>query len=77
MDEVTRAVAAERRDIAGRLHDGPIQQLTAAQLFFDTALMQMADDARHPLLVRGHESLRDAIASCRALMRELAGDEDP
>lgn len=52
------------------LHDGPVQELTAALLFLDGATQSghMADPA---LLRRGMETLQEAIRSCRRLMDEL------
>lgn len=67
-------IGAERRGIATRLHDGPVQELTAAQLLLDSALW--ADglpDAVRGTLERGLAALGMAMESCRRLMGELAG----
>jgi signal transduction histidine kinase len=68
-----------RQHFATRLHDGPVQELTAAQLFLDTAIMELREQGVVDLgddspLQRGAEALRAAIASTRALMREVAGE---
>jgi signal transduction histidine kinase len=65
------AVAAGTQ-AAHRLHDGPVQELTAAQLLMESALPADHEDADG--LVRGLEALRAAILSTRQLMAELSGD---
>jgi signal transduction histidine kinase len=67
------AVAAARDHAAHRLHDGPVQELTAAQLVVESAASLSAADADALRIHRGVELLRGAILSCRQLMADLAG----
>lgn len=64
-----------RRRLAHRLHDGPIQELTAAQLFLDGLALRMeaqqVDEALRESLDRGLGALRNATAGCRQLMDSL------
>lgn len=64
-----------RERLAHQLHDGPIQELTAAQLFLDGLAMRMeAEDVAPDLrdgLRRGLEALRLATLACRDLMDRL------
>jgi signal transduction histidine kinase len=64
-----------RERLAHQLHDGPIQELTAAQLFLDGLAMRMesedvAPDLREGLQ-RGLDALRLATLACRDLMDRL------
>lgn len=67
------AVDAVFVGVARRLHDGPVQDLTAAQLLLDSALSADSPELRD----RGLVALRAAITTSRALMRDLlrAGEE--
>lgn len=58
-----------RRRLAERLHDGPIQDLTAAQLFLETALYS-GDVAGG--VERAGAMLRDASLACRRFMDALS-----
>lgn len=64
-----------RRRLAHRLHDGPIQELTAAQLFLDGVALRLEtqeiDPALRESLERGIDALRDATVACRRLMDTL------
>lgn len=64
-----------RRRVAHRLHDGPIQELTAAQLFLDGVALRMdaqqIDTVLRDSLERGLEALRNATVACRWLMDSL------
>lgn len=64
-----------RQRLAHRLHDGPIQELTAAQLFLDGLALRMeaqqVDGALRESLDRGLGALRNATAGCRQLMDSL------
>ncbi len=73
LDSIEAAASTAARAAAERLHDGPVQELTVAQLLIETAATQNghADGA---LLGRGVETLREALASTRTLMGELLGD---
>lgn len=57
------------------MHDGPIQELTAAQLFLDGLALRMesqqVDPALRESLARGLGALRNATAGCRQLMDSL------
>jgi hypothetical protein len=70
--------------LAGRLHSGPVQQMTAAKLFVEAALMELRAEGgtglgEDGMLSRGVASLTAAIESSRAIMGELleAADRDP
>lgn len=58
-----------RRRLAERLHDGPIQDLTAAQLFLETAVYS-GDLANG--IDRAGSMLRDASLACRRFMDSLS-----
>lgn len=64
-----------RERLAHRLHDGPIQELTAAQLFLDGLALRMeaegADAEWRDGLARGLDALRRATLASRALMEGL------
>ena len=79
MTDEQNAVAAERRRIAKLLHDGPVQELTATQLFLESALGEQPAIGENAMMQRATHALERAITSCRALMGELAGgdDDDP
>lgn len=65
-------LAAERRAIAKRLHDGPVQELTAALLYLDLAA---ADAPSDRVLAKGLAAVRAAVDSTRALLDDL--DPEP
>lgn len=67
-------VAAARQEIADRLHDGPVQELTAVQLLMESATPLDGGPIDPEFARRGTETLRGAIRSCRALMTDLSGD---
>lgn len=69
--EILGAVAAERRRAAAALHDGPVQELTAALLFLDGATLG-AGAIDGDLVRRGSDALRSAVMSCRAMMDDLS-----
>lgn len=73
LDSIEAAASAAARTAAEHLHDGPVQELTVAQLLIETAVTQdgRSDGA---LLGRGVEAMREALASTRRLMGELLGD---
>lgn len=82
-DDVEAATAAvealewERARMARVLHDGPVQELTAALLFLDGAT-QGGTGPDPALLRRGMETLQKAIRSCRRLMDQLTpGVQEP
>lgn len=64
-----------RERLAHQLHDGPIQELTAAQLFFDGLSLRMDALGVEPELrdgvERGLGALRQATLACRELMERL------
>lgn len=64
-----------RQRLAHRLHDGPIQELTAAQLFLDGLSMRMeaqqVDPQLRDSLERGLAALRNATIGCRQVMDAL------
>lgn len=64
-----------RQRLAHRLHDGPIQELTAAQLFLDGLSMRMdsqqVDPQLRESLERGLAALRNATTGCRQVMDAL------
>jgi signal transduction histidine kinase len=70
------SVRDERRRLAARLHDGPLQSLTAAQLLLDSTLpllTGMPVEARNRL-EQALAGVRDANGACRALVDELDAD---
>jgi hypothetical protein len=69
-DVLYESEAAVRRDLADRLHEGPLQDLTAAQLFVDSLAAHGNDEEQ---TARGRAALRRAVESARALMAELTG----
>lgn len=70
-------LAADRGYLANLLHDGPVQDLTAAQLMLDSALLAGEPDPTG--LERVLSAVQGAVRSLRGLMRDLAppDDEDP
>lgn len=64
-----------RERLSHQLHDGPIQELTAAQLFLDGLAMRMETEGAAPELreglQRGLDALRLATLACRDLMDRL------
>jgi len=64
-----------RQDLAHRLHDGPIQELTAAQLFIEGVVLRLeaegGDESIQQSLQRGLTALKAATLGCRALMENL------
>ena len=64
-----------RQRLAHHLHDGPIQELTAAQLFLDGLALRMetqdVDPGLRESLDRGLAALRNATVGCRRLMDSL------
>jgi signal transduction histidine kinase len=63
----------QRRRIAARLHDGPIQDLTAAHLFLDAAGYQ--NGGAGAAVSGATRNVRAAMTGARGLMRDLA--EEP
>ena len=63
-------------ELATRLHDGPLQALTAARLHLDTLVARgdgLAPDVA-PLVAAAHEAVVAASTQCRALLDEVAAD---
>lgn len=64
-----------RERVAHRLHDGPIQELTAAQLFLDGLALRLEEEQGDPVvrqsLERGLAALREATSGCRRIMESL------
>ena len=82
MDETERALLAERmlaeqeerRRVAERLHDGPIQQLSAISQMLDAGLSELADgetERASEVFTRGLELARDAARDLRTLCDDL------
>ena len=82
MDETERALLAERmlaeqeerRRVAERLHDGPIQQLSAISQMLDAGLSELADgdtERASEVFTRGLELARDAARDLRGLCDDL------
>ena len=81
-DEATGAARSgssdgdELRIIAERLHDGPIQNLTAAGLWLVTIRRQITDPAQSEILETIQRAVTHSIGNLRAIMDELgAGAE--
>jgi two-component system, NarL family, sensor kinase len=71
-DEVVlELLRRQRRRLAARLHDGPVQELTAAGLFLDAA----AGDTG--MVAGAVRSVSRAVHATRGLMRQLAEDPTP
>lgn len=72
---VSELLANEREALAKRLHAGPVQDLTAAQLLIDATLLRIGqhgfDEQAHATLQRLHATLQAATRSCRRLMADL------
>ena len=82
MDETERALLAERmlaeqeerRRVAERLHDGPIQQLSAISQMLDAGLSELSDgetERASEVFTRGLELARDAARDLRTLCDDL------
>jgi signal transduction histidine kinase len=73
VDALAAAVRTDRRATASRIHDGPVQELTAAQLLLDSATWgaQLPASVNDPLQ-QGISALRSAIGGCRAIMAWLS-----
>ena len=82
MDETERALLAERmlaeqeerRRVAERLHDGPIQQLSAISQMLDAGLSELADgdtERASEVFTRGLELAREAARDLRTLCDDL------
>jgi len=62
----------ERRRIAGDLHDGPVQNLTAVSLTLGSAAMRLAGpEAAHPSRAELVEVMQSASEESRTAIREL------
>jgi signal transduction histidine kinase len=64
----------ERRRVAERLHDGPIQQLSAISQMLDAGLSELADgetERASEVFTRGLELARDAARDLRTLCDDL------
>lgn len=74
VDAIAAAVDADRQQVAARLHDGPVQHLTAAQLLLDSAMWSGEDipDAARGPIEQGLAALLQGIGGCREIMRQLA-----
>jgi signal transduction histidine kinase len=74
VEAIGAAVDADRQQVAARLHDGPVQHLTAAQLLLDSAMWSGEDipDAARAPIEQGLAALLQGIGGCREIMRELA-----
>lgn len=64
---------AQQRQLAGALHDGPVQQLAGAVMQMEVSLKLLAADsgAAGEALVRAREDIRDVIRQLRALIFDL------
>ncbi len=73
LEAMDAVLAHERASLAARLHDGPVQDLTAAQLLLDSALWagDIPPEVRGTL-DQGLDALRSAITAARGLMGDLA-----
>jgi signal transduction histidine kinase len=82
VDETERALLAERmlaeqeerRRVAERLHDGPIQQLSAISQMLDAGLSELANgdtERAAEVFTRGLELARDAARDLRGLCDDL------
>lgn len=69
-------VTAERQRVAARLHDGPLQALTAAQMLLDSTLPALGGQSAEVRnrLEQALRAIRDANAACRAIVDDLVGD---
>jgi two-component system NarL family sensor kinase len=65
--EAMRAEERHNREVAERLHDGPLQNLLAARLEIEEVLERQPD----PVLVAVHASLRDTAAELRGAVSAL------
>jgi two-component system NarL family sensor kinase len=63
---------AERRRIAGELHDGVVQQLTGVTYTLDAARLGKPDEAeRAAVITRAAADLRDSIGALRSLLVDI------
>jgi signal transduction histidine kinase len=74
LDRVVQAAEHERVRIAGDLHDGPVQQLTALGLYAGRAVRQLDDgdlDGGRQLIERIEDGLHEQIRSLRRTIAAL------
>jgi signal transduction histidine kinase len=74
LDRIVEAAEHERARVAGELHDGPVQQLTALVLHAGRALRQLDDgdlDGGRVLVERIEGGLQEQIGSLRRTMAAL------
>lgn len=71
------ATLSEPRVIAERLHDGPIQSLTAAGLWLVVVRRQITDPEHAALLEKAQAAVSLSIGSLRELMSELGDQREP
>ena len=69
---IETAVGSQRAAVAGRIHDGMVQDLTAARLLADSALEETGPGPAREQLEAALRALRAAVDSSRVLMAELA-----
>ncbi len=62
----------ERRRIAARLHDDPVQLLSVAMMRLDLAARAIADDGLRGQLDGARRAVRDSLEHLRAFIAELA-----
>ena len=76
VDHILRAIDRDREEIAGRLHDGPQQLMTAIRLLADGARHALnegqLDDAAHAM-----ERLQELAAEAGDQLRRLSGTLHP
>jgi PAS domain S-box-containing protein len=76
IEERLRSVeSSERRRLAQQLHDGPIQELVAADLRLG-ALRRSLNLGQHDAVRRVESIVEDAVAQLRAMMSDLLPPED-
>lgn len=69
--QVLRAEDRERRSLADRLHDGPLQNVLAARMDIDEA-RDRAGAAAHPALDAADRILRETVIGLRGTVRALS-----